>query len=56
MIKFSRAIIDPNLRNFTKSILQPAFVAAPTATTFVAEPSREIFPPKQEQKESAHQK
>lgn len=46
----------PNFKNFIKSILHPAFPAAPTATTFVAEASIEIFPPKHDPNESAHQK
>ena len=36
-------------------ILHPALSAAPTATTFVAEPSKLKFPPKQEPNDKAHQ-
>ena len=43
-------IIPPNFKNCTNLILHPALSAAPTATTFVAEPSKLKFPPKQEPK------
>ena len=49
------AIIPPNFKNCTNLILHPALSAAPTATTFVAEPSILKFPPKQEPKDKAHQ-
>ena len=53
--KFKIAILLPNLKNFIKSILQPAFAEAETATTFVAEPIIVILPPKHEPKDKAHQ-
>lgn len=46
--RFKIAILLPNLKNFIKSILHPAFAEADTATTFVAEPIIVILPPKQE--------
>ena len=49
------AIIPPNFKNCTKLILHPALSAAPTATTFVAEPSKLKFPPRQEPNDNAHQ-
>ena len=46
----------PNLKNFKKSILHPALAAAPTATTFVADPNIVMFPPKHDPNDKAHQK
>ena len=54
-IRFKIAILAPNLKNFIKSILHPAFAEADTATTFVAEPIIVMLPPKQEPKDKAHQ-